>query len=175
MSGSQPKKVDWERWRREIVRHLEDFPRQYMALERSTAAFGGNFDLHLFKAAFLTTEDIDAYNRVQVVERALGRVQNYVADLALAGAKLARLPPPPKARGSAAHQAFLALREAKVIDGELCRRLVRAQDARTMIEHGYIETSAGRVHAAANLIYESAGEFIGRYRGWIEPYLRDDR
>jgi uncharacterized protein YutE (UPF0331/DUF86 family) len=175
MSGSQSRKVDRERWRREIVRHLEDFPRQYMALEHSTAAFGRNFDLQLFKAAFLTTEDIDAYNRVQVVERALGRVQNYVADLAVAGAKLAQLPRPSETKGSAAHQAFVALREAKVIDGELCRRLVRAQDARTMIEHGYIETPAGRVHAAAKLIHESAREFIGRYRAWIEPYLRDDR
>ena len=57
------------------------------------AAFGGDFDLKQFKAAFETSDDLDAYNRVQVVERALGRVQNFVADLAQAGAKLAQLPP----------------------------------------------------------------------------------
>jgi uncharacterized protein YutE (UPF0331/DUF86 family) len=71
------------------------------------------------------------------------------------------------------HQAFAALREAKVIDGELCRRLTRAQDARSMIEHGYIETSAGRVHQAAELVHDTALDFIGRYRRWVEPHLRD--
>ncbi len=41
-----------------------------------------------------------------------------------------------------------------------------------MIEHDYIDTSAGRVHQAANLVHESARDFIGRYRAWMEPYLR---
>ena len=62
-------------------------------------------------------------NRVQAVERALGRVQNFVADLAgsrceaCAAAACAR-----SFRGPSVHQAFAALREAGVIDGELCRR-----------------------------------------------------
>lgn len=137
------------------------------------AAFGGDFDVRQFKQAFNTTDDIDAYNRVQAVERALGRVQNFVADLAQAGVKLAQLPSAPQAHGPASHQAFAALREAGVIDGELCRRLTRAQDARTMIEHGYIGTSAGRVHQAAELVHEGARDFIGRYRTWIEPHLTD--
>jgi len=137
------------------------------------AAFGGDFDLRQFKRAFNTMDDIDAYNRVQAVERALGRVQNFVADLAQAGVRLARLPPVPEAHGPSSHQAFAALREAGVIDGGLCRRLTRAQDARTMIEHGYIETSAGRVHQAAELVHDSARDFIGRYRTWVEPHLRD--
>lgn len=42
-----------------------------------------------------------------------------------------------------------------------------------MIEHGYIETSAGRVHQAAELVHESARDFIGRYRMWVEPHLQD--
>lgn len=137
------------------------------------AAFGGDFDLRQFKQAFNTTDDIDSYNRVQAVERALGRVQNFVADLAQAGVKLAQLPQVPEGHGPPSHQAFAILREAGVIDGELCRRLTRAQDARTMIEHGYIETSAGRVHQAAELVHESARDFIGRYRTWVEPHLRD--
>ncbi len=137
------------------------------------AAFGGNFDLVQFKQAFDTVDDMDAYNRVQAVERALGRVQNFVADLAQAGVKLAQLPHVAEGHGPPSHQAFTALREAGVIDGELCRRLTRAQDARTMIEHGYIETSAGRVHQAAELVRESARDFIGRYRTWVEPYLND--
>lgn len=173
MMTPEPRKVDRKRWRRDIARHLEDFPRQYTALERAMAAFGGNFDLVQFKQAFDTVDDMDAYNRVQAVERALGRVQNFVADLAQAGVKLAQLPHVAEGHGPASHQAFTALREAGVIDGELCRRLTRAQDARTMIEHGYIETSAGRVHRAAELVRESARDFIGRYRTWVEPYLND--
>jgi uncharacterized protein YutE (UPF0331/DUF86 family) len=173
MSG-EPRKVDRKRLRRNIVRHLADFPRQYAALEHAMAAFGEDFDLREFKRAFNTTEDIDAYNRVQAVERALGRVQNFVSDLAQASVKLAQLPAAPEARGSSSHQAFASLREAGVINGELCRRLTRAQDARTTIEHGYIETSAGRVHQAAHLIHDGARDFIGRYRAWVEPYLEND-
>jgi uncharacterized protein YutE (UPF0331/DUF86 family) len=172
---AEPRKVDRKRWRRDIVRHLEDFPRQYAALERAMAAFGGDFDLGQFKQAFNTMDDMDGYNRVQAVERALGRVQNFVADLAGAGVELAQLPRVSEAQGSSVHQAFAALREARVIDGELCRRLTRAQDARSMIEHGYIETSAGRVHQAAELVHDSARDFISRYRTWIEPHLEDDR
>ena len=91
MSDGAPRKVDRQRWRREIVRHLEDFPRQYAALEAAMAWFGGNFDLQEFKKAFDTTDDMEAYNRVQAVERAVGRVQNYVAELAQAGVKLAEV------------------------------------------------------------------------------------
>jgi hypothetical protein len=43
-----------------------------------------------------------AYNRVQAVERALGRVQKYVAELAEAGVKLAALPRPTDGHGSPA-------------------------------------------------------------------------
>ena len=74
--------ADVKRWGRQVVRHLEDFPRQYAALETAMAAFGDDFDLVRFKQAFDTTEDMEAYNRVQAVERALGRVQNFVAELA---------------------------------------------------------------------------------------------
>jgi hypothetical protein len=174
MSGQEPRKVDRRRWRRDIVRHLEDFPRQYAALERAMVAFGGDFNLPQFKQAFETNDDLDAYNRVQALERALGRVQNFVAELARAGVKLVQLPRSPEARGSAAHEAFAALRDAGVIDGELCRRLTRAQDARSMIEHIYIETSAGRVHQSAKLVHDAARDFIGRYRTWIEPFLQDN-
>jgi uncharacterized protein YutE (UPF0331/DUF86 family) len=174
MADQQPRKLDRKRWRGHIVRHLEDFPRQYAALERAMMAFGGDFDLRRFKEAFDTAADLDAYNRVQAVERALGRVQNFVAELAQAGVKLAQLTRPPEVRGSTAHQAFAAMRDAGVINGELCRRLTRAQDARSMIEHSYIQTSAGRVHQSAKLVHDTARDFIGRYRTWIEPHLMAD-
>jgi uncharacterized protein YutE (UPF0331/DUF86 family) len=137
------------------------------------AAFG-DFDLQKFKQAFNTTDDIDAYNQVQAVERALGRVQNFVADLAQAGSRLAQLPSPDQQHTSAAHRAFVSLRDAGVISKQLCRRLIRAQDARTTIEHGYLGTTAGNVHQAARLIRESAREFIGPFRSWIAPYLADE-
>jgi hypothetical protein len=174
MADREARKVDERRWRLTIVRHLEDLPRQYAALENAMAAFGEDFDLQQFKAAYNTTEDMDAYNRVQAVERAVGRVQNYVADLADAGAKLAGLPRPPmESGGSQAQQAFEALRDAGVIGRGLCRQLVRAQAARTRIEHSYVQTPATDVHRTAVLVRDAAGDFISSYRSWIEPCLTE--
>jgi hypothetical protein len=176
MPTKVPSKAERSRWQRDIVRHLEEFPRQYAALENAMAAFGGNFDIRLFKEAFNTADDMEAYNRVQALERAVGRVQNFVAELAQAGAKLAVLPRPPIAQGgSAAQQAFEALREGAVIDAALCRRLTRAQNARSMIEHSYVRTPAGDVHRAAELVHRAALEFIEPYRKWIEPFLEIGR
>jgi hypothetical protein len=163
--------VDAKRWRLAIVRHLEDLPRQYAALEHAMASFGADFDLQQFKAAYNTAEDMDAYNRVQAVERALGRVQNYVGELAEAVVKLADLSRPADSHVSPAQQAFEAMRDAKVIRRGLCRRLVQAQNARTRIEHSYVHTPAGDVHRAAILIRDAARDFISSYRDWIEPYL----
>lgn len=108
---------------------------------------------------------------MQAVERALSRVQNFVADLAQAGAKLAQLQSEEAVRASGSHKAFVALRDAGVIDAQLCARLIRAQEARSAIEHVYIQISAGRIHESAELVRASAREFISCYRGWIEPYL----
>ena len=142
-------------------------------METAMAAFGEDFDLTVFKRAFNTTEDMEAYNRVQAVERALARVQNFVAELADVAVNLADLPRPPMADdGSRAQQAFEALRDAKVINGRLCRQLTRAQKARSKIEHSYIQTPAGDVHRAAELVHDTARDFIAPYRAWIEDYLR---
>jgi hypothetical protein len=165
--------VDTKRWRLAIVRHLEDLPRQYAALEHVMASFGEDFDLQQFKAAYNTAEDMDAYNRVQAVERALGRVQNYVGELAEAGAKLAALPRPADSHRSSTETAFEAMRDAKIISARLCRRLVLAQNARTRIKHGYVQMPAGDVHRAATLVRDTARDFIGSYRDWIEPYLAE--
>jgi hypothetical protein len=118
---------------------------------------------------------MEAYNRVQAVERAVGRVHNYVAALADSGVKLAQLPRPPmRADGSAAQRSFEALRDAEVIDASLCRRLARAQKVRSAIEHSYIRVSAGDVHRATLLIQQAAHDFIGPYRDWIAAYLHED-
>jgi len=150
--------------------HLEPPPRQYAALENAMAEFGDDFDLAAFKKAFESQTDMDAYNRAQAVERALGRVQNYVAQLAITATKLACLELT-STEGAEAARAFAALRGAGVVSGTLCRQLRRAQKARTMIEHSYVKVPAGNVHQAANLIAGSAREFIGPYRGWVEDYL----
>ncbi len=71
---------------------------------------------------------MDAYNRVQAVERALGRVQNYVSELADAGVKLAALSRPTNSHGSPAQWAFEAMRDARVISSGLCRRLVQGPE-----------------------------------------------
>lgn len=169
MSGPEQRTADRKRWRRDVIRHLADFPRQYAALEMAMAAFGQDFDIRRFTEAYETSADMEAYNRVQALERAVGRVQNYVTDLAIAGMRLAQLPRPPMSHhGSAAQQAFEALRDARVIEAGLCKRLTRAQKARSMIEHSYVETPAGDVHRAAELVHEAARDFIGRYRTWIE-------
>lgn len=175
MAGAEPRKVQGRRLREQIVRHLEDLPRQYAALESAMAAFGEDFDLQEFKRAFDTLSDMEAYNRVQAVERGVGRVHNYIAELADAGAKLAQLPRPAvRADGSPAQQAFESLRHAGVIDASLCRRLVRAQKARSAIEHSYVRVNAGEVHRATLLIHQAARDFVGPYRDWIAPYLEDE-
>jgi len=167
----EPRRADVQRWRREIIDLLTDFPRQHAALETAMSAFGENFDLSRFKQAYDTETDMDAYNRVQAVERALGRVQNYVADLSIAGAKLAGLALAEVDHEAVASRAFASLREAKVIGAELCRRLIRAQKARTMIEHSYVKVPAGNAHRAAELVRVSSRDFIGPYRAWVEEHL----
>ena len=173
MPDPRVRPVERKRWRDAIERHLEDFPRQYAALEHAMASFGGNFDVQQFKAAYDTSDDMDAYNRVQAVERGLGRVQNYVGELAETGTKLAALPIPADRHAAQSQTAFEAMRDSKIISATLCRRLVRAQDARTRIEHSYVRTPAGDVHAAAILVRDTARDFIGSYRHWIEPFLAE--
>jgi uncharacterized protein YutE (UPF0331/DUF86 family) len=168
--GMKPSAAQRNRWRSEVIEHLEDFPRQYAALQNAMAEFGADFPLPPFKAAFDSTTDMDSYNRAQTVERALGRVQNYVAQLAITGSKLAELQPP-KADEGEAGKAFTTLNKAGVISATLCRKLRRAQKARTMIEHSYVKVPAGKVHQAAGLIAVSAREFIGPYRAWVGDYL----
>ncbi len=156
--------------RREVVAHLEDFPRQLLALETAMEAFGEGFELSRFKPAFEGKDGSAAYNQVQAVERGFARVQNYIAQLALNGAKLAGLELP-KLHQSEAVRAFEALAKAGVIDASLCRRLKRTQKARAEVEHEYLRTTAGRLHEAVELLAGSARDFLGPYTVWIEPHL----
>ena len=164
------RKVDEKRWRLRIGERLADFPRQHEALRFAMEAFGPDFEIEAFKAAYESREDLEAYNRAQTVERALGRVQNYVAELAIDGCKLAELQEV-RARSGEANDAFATLAGADVISGALRGRLGRAQKARSAIEHHYVGIPAGTVHRAAELVRDCSLEFIGPYRDWIEAYL----
>lgn len=174
MTPKELRKAARRRLARRISTRIEDFPRQHAALESAMGEFGDEFALQRFKPAFETTNDVQAYNRVQAVERATGRVQGYVADLAMDGVRLAGLPSDPAGgEGFRAAHAFEALRDAKVIDARLCRRLATAQKHRSQIEHEYPGLRAGSLHRAAILVRESSPEFFASFRAWIEPHLSE--
>jgi uncharacterized protein YutE (UPF0331/DUF86 family) len=163
------------RWGREIRDLLVDLPRQHAALRHAMDAFGDEFDLARFKSAFEETKDMELYNRVQAVEHSVARVQTYLGELAIAGAKMAALELPKDAGGGAAERAFSALVQEGVLDSELAARLKKAQGSRNRIEHGYIDLSAGEVHTAATEVSEISLQFVRPFRAWIEPYLDDRR
>lgn len=168
--AAELRRAERRRYAQRVTCHLAAFPRRYDALESAMAAFGEGFELASFKCAFTTEEDMVAYNRVQAVERAAGRVQNYIAELADAGIRLAGLERPPMNQGgSVAVGSFEALRDKGVIDAGLCRRLIRSQKARARIEHSYVDIPADDVHRAVELIHEapptsSAGIAAGSLR-----------
>jgi uncharacterized protein YutE (UPF0331/DUF86 family) len=157
--------------RSEVNARLEDFPLQVEALQSAMEEFGDDFKLTEFKPAFERKAGIKSYNRVQAVERAFSRVQNYVVELAELGSKLAELELP-KSHQSDAARAFDALRAEGVISAALCKRLKRAQKARSAVEHEYVAVKAGRLHEAVKLVLPAARDFIGPYSAWIAPYLR---
>jgi hypothetical protein len=172
MSKDDLRKVDRQRLVRRIIGHMEDFPRQVAALESAMAEFGEDFDLVRFKEAYNAVDDPRTYNRVQSVERAVGRVQNYLTDLVVDGVRLAGLPIESHADGdSKAKPYFDALREEKVIDADVCGRLEDGQKARSRLEHEYLGMPAGDVHRAAATVSRTADDLIDPYRAWIEPFL----
>lgn len=172
MTARQLRPAERKRLIRRIVARIDEFPRQHEALEYAMKSFGVEFDRDQFKEAFETTEDMAAYNRVQAVERAVGRLQGFVGDMAQDGVRLADLPSDPLGgEGFRAKNAFEALRTAKIVDGNLYRRLVKGQDARIEIEHEYVRLRAGKLHEAAIRVRGASKEFFDLYRAWIEPYL----
>jgi uncharacterized protein YutE (UPF0331/DUF86 family) len=154
----------------EIVERLDGFPDEILALESAMEEFGESFELDEFKPAFEKKDGIKAYNRVQAVERAFSRVQNYVVELAERGCRLAELELPNTHEASSA-RAFDALKDAGVIDASLCRNLKRVQKARSDVEHDYPGMRAGRLHAAVELGLPTAREFIRAYASWITSLL----
>jgi len=173
MTGGEAKKprpVDLRRWKKEIAEGLGNLPREHEALEYAMAEFGGNFDLKELRKALERTADVALYNRAQALERAVTRVQNILADLAIAGVKLAGLPLP-AANAGVADRSFEALKEAEVISAALSRRLRNAQRMRNLIEHDYDKVTAGELHKVAEDVRKLGTEFARPFRDWIEPSL----
>lgn len=171
MAGERVRPAERKRRQRQILDVLAKLPEEHSALEYTMSTFGDDFDLKTFKRAFEGTDGPDAYIRVQAVERGIGRVQNFLTDLAESGALLAELPTPHGEYGSRAQRAFTSLHAAGVIDDELCAQLIEGQRKRSRIEHMYIDVNAGEVHRAARLVHDTAQRFVPRFRDWIEPYL----
>jgi uncharacterized protein YutE (UPF0331/DUF86 family) len=165
-----PKRKSQAQLRKEVVAHLEDLPRQLLALETAMEKFGEGFELSKFKPAFEGDAGSEAYNQVQAVERGFARVQNYIAQLAQNGARLAGLELP-KIHESEAARAFEALKEAGAIEASLCSRLKRLQKVRAAVEHEYLRVKAGPLHQAVELLAASVRDFVGPYTAWIETYL----
>lgn len=160
--------IDRKRWRHAITEYLRDLPRQIGALDHSMEPFP---DAESFRSAF-ESDDLNAYGRAQQVERAFGRVQNYLAQLAEDGTKLADLDRrlvSGKEPRSAPY--FEALRDASVIEAELCRRLISSQADRNLVEHDYVKLDADRLYAAVERLRDVAPAFARRYRDWIASYI----
>lgn len=168
--AKKPRPTDLRRWKKEVADGLASLPREHEALEFGMAEFGANFDLAELKKALMPRADIALYNRVQALERAITRVQNILADLAIAGVKLGGLPLPATNAGPA-DRSFEALKEGGVITAALSRRLRNAQRVRNLIEHDYDKVSAGRLHKVAEEVRGVSIEFVRPFRDWVGPKL----
>jgi uncharacterized protein YutE (UPF0331/DUF86 family) len=165
-----PRRVDVRRWQKTIFDDLANLPREHEALEYAMAEFGGNFDLEELKRAMQPDAEIALYNRVQALERAVTRIQNILAELAIAGAKLGVLALPDIKAGDA-ERSFEALREGGAIGAPVCKRLRMAQKTRNLIEHDYDKVTAGQLHDMAEEVRDLSREFLRPFRDWAEPLL----
>ena len=168
--AKQPRPVDRRRWKKEVVDGLASLPREHEALEYAMTEFGAGFELAELKRALAPRADIALYNRVQALERAVTRVQNILADLAIAGVKLGGLPLPATNAGPA-DRSFEALRDGGVISAALSRRLRNAQRLRNLIEHDYDKVTAGQLHKVAEEVRGLSMDFVRPFRDWVGPKL----
>jgi len=81
MAERTSSKAERGRWRDIVIGHLKDFPRQYAALENAMNAFGDDFELQAFKAAFDTTDDMETYNASRRLSEQSGACRTMLATL----------------------------------------------------------------------------------------------
>lgn len=144
---------------------VSDVRRHLLALRTAMAEFGADFDLDAFRAAY-ASEDTVELNRVKAVERGVDQLYNYIAELDAFGLELAEL------RGrrdqTNAQRDLDALRHARVLSGELTRRLQRLRELRRMLVHEYAAAAAEQVHESALIVAAHFPAFYDAYRAWIK-------
>jgi uncharacterized protein YutE (UPF0331/DUF86 family) len=154
-----------------ILDRMSDVRRHLLALRTAMAAFGEDFELGAFSAAYASEDPIEL-NRVKAVERGVDQLYNYIAELAAFGLELAEL------RGrrdeTNARQDMQALRAAGVLSGELTRRLQRLRELRRMLVHEYATATAEQVHESAQLVAGNFSAFYDAYRNWIKRGFNAD-
>jgi uncharacterized protein YutE (UPF0331/DUF86 family) len=143
---------------------VSDVRRHLLALRTAMAEFGEDFEMDVFRAAFISDDPV-VLNRVKSVERGVDQLYNYIAELAAFGLELAEL------RGrrdeTNARRDLDALRDAGVISGELTRRLQRLRELRRMLVHEYATATSEQVHESALIVTDSFPAFYDAYRAWI--------
>jgi uncharacterized protein YutE (UPF0331/DUF86 family) len=141
-----------------------DVRRHLVALRTAMAEFGADFDLDVFRAAYVSDDPVEL-NRVKAVERGVDQLYNYIAELAAFGSELAELRRPrdeTNARGD-----LDALRGAGVLSGALTRRLQRLRELRRLLVHEYATATAEQVHESALIVAANFTPFYDAYREWI--------
>jgi len=144
---------------------VSDVRRHLLALRTAMADFGDDFELDAFRAAYASEDPVEL-NRVKAVERGVDQLYNYIAELAAFGLELAKL------RGrrdeTNARRDLNALRGARVISGELTRRLQRLRELRRMLVHEYAAATADQVHESALIVAANFPAFYDAYLEWIK-------
>jgi hypothetical protein len=111
---------------------VSDVRRHLLALRTAMAEFGEDFDLHAFRTGYASEDPIEL-NRVKAVERGVEQLYNYIAQLAAFGLELAELRP--RRDETNVRRDLDAMRHARVLSGELTRRLQRLRELRRMLAH----------------------------------------
>lgn len=150
---------------------IADVRRHLIALRSAMAEFGEDFDLAEFQAAY-RSEDPVLLNRVKAVERGVDQLYNYIAELAAFGLELACV----RERGEEtnARRDLDALRNARVLSGELVDRLQRLRELRRLLVHEYATATAEEVHESARIVADAFPRFYNAYLRWIEHGFKPD-
>lgn len=153
------------RWLKAKIRdRVSDVRRHLVALRVAMTAFGDDFDLEGFTAAY-GSDDPALLNQVNAVERGVDKLYNTIAELTAFGLELACVRP----RGAelSARRDLNDLRRIGVVGPERARRLERLRELRRLLVHEYATATAEQVHEAARIVADEFVPFYDAYRVWI--------
>jgi hypothetical protein len=143
---------------------ISDVRRHLVALRAAMTAFGEDFDLAVFEAAYASDDPV-LLNQVNAVERGIDKLWNTIAELTAFGLELAGVRPRDAALN--ARRDLSDLRRIGVIGSELARRLDQLRELRRLLVHEYATATAEQVHEAAWLVADDFVPFYDAYRAWI--------